>query len=142
MPSQRFAGEFSNLAKIAEFIAEQAEKIGLGDRAIYEVQLAVDEACANIIEHAYGGDGKGEIEVTCNITDLGLEIILKDEGKPFDPGEISEIEVGTPLHELGNRGAGVFLMRKLMDEVQYEFSAKTGTVLRMKKNKPVPKKGS
>lgn len=133
MPSKIFAGEFSNLAKISEFIAEQAHQIGLNERATYEVQLAVDEACSNIIEHAYGGEGKGEIEITCNLAPDGIEIVLKDEGKPFDPDSIKEIEIGTPLEKLGSRGAGVFLMRKLMDEVRFEFSKKSGTILKMKK---------
>ncbi|MCB2180257.1 ATP-binding protein [bacterium] len=136
MPSQKFAGEFINLAKISRFIAEQAELVGLDERATYEVQLAVDEACANIIEHAYGGEGKGDIEIACNISAEGLEVILKDQGQTFDLDEIGEIEVGIPLEELGNRGAGVFLMRKLMDEVQFEFSKKAGTVLKMKKSLP------
>lgn len=136
MPSQKFAGEFINLAKISGFIAEQAKLGGLDERATYEVQLAVDEACSNIIEHAYGGEGKGEIEISCNISEEGLEVILKDQGKSFDLDAIPDIEVGTPLDELGNRGAGLFLMRKLMDEVQFEFSKKTGTVLKMKKSFP------
>ena len=133
MSSKIFAGEFSNLSKISEFIAEQTQEVGLNERATYEVQLAVDEACSNIIEHAYGGEGKGEIEITCNVTADGIEIVLKDKGKPFDPDIVKEIEVGGPLEDLGNRGSGVFLMRKLMDEVQFEFTKKSGTTLRMKK---------
>lgn len=139
MPSQTFAGEFINLAKISEFVADQAKLVGLNAHATYEVQLAVDEACSNIIEHAYGGEGRGDIEITCNISEEGLEVILKDQGKSFDLDALPDIEVGVPLEELGNRGAGVFLIRKLMDEVHYEFSKKTGTVLKLKKSLPTGK---
>jgi serine/threonine-protein kinase RsbW len=135
MPSKSFPGDFSSLEKISDFITEQAERCGLDERATYAVQLAVDEACSNIIEHAYGGEGQGEIDCSCNILEDGLEIVLKDKGKSFNPDDIQEIQVGVPLEELGNRGAGIFLINKLMDEVHFEFSKHEGTTLKLKKNK-------
>lgn len=130
-----FPGSFSSLEKISEFIADQALACGLDENATYSVQLAVDEACSNIIEHAYGGEGLGEIECSCNIMEDGLEVILRDRGKSFKPEEIQAIEVGAPLEDLGSRGAGIFLMNKLMDEVHYEFSKEEGTTLILRKKK-------
>jgi len=135
MPSKNFPGSFSSLEKISDFITENAESCGLDENAIYAVQLAVDEACSNIIEHAYGGEGKGDIECTCNILDDGLEVVLKDKGKSFIPEDVQEVKVGVPLEELGSRGAGIFLINKLMDEVNFEFSKQGGTTLKLKKNK-------
>ena len=107
----------------------------MDENATYAVQLAVDEACSNIIEHAYEGEGKGDIECTCNILEDGLEVVLKDKGKAFVPENVQEIEVGVPLEELGSRGAGIFLINKLMDEVHFEFSKQEGTTLKLKKKK-------
>lgn len=135
MASKTFPGEFSFLAKISEFIAEHSKRVGLTEKATYSVQLAVDEACSNIIEHAYGGEGLGDIEVTCKQLEDGLEVIIKDKGLKFDPDEVEDPEIGVPLEELGNRGAGVYLMKKLMDEVHYEYSKNKGTTLRMMKKK-------
>jgi len=135
MPEKVFLGEYSSLEKISEFIKEHAYACGLDERATYAVQLAVDEACSNIIEHAYGGEGIGEIECICNILDDGLEVILKDDGKPFDPEDVKEVQVGVPLEELGERGAGIYLINQLMDEVNFKFSNKGGTTLTLKKNK-------
>ena len=129
MPSRVFPGEFSSLAKISEFIEEEAKKTSLSDSVIYEIQLAVDEACSNIIEHAYEGEGIGEITCTCEVSSDAFTVVLQDNGKPFDPEEIKELEVGSPLEELGNRGAGVFLMKMLMDEVEFEFFDDQGTKL-------------
>ena len=56
MKSATFPGRFKSLAKISKFVIEAAKKAGLDDKAIYAVELAVDEAASNIIEHAYGGD--------------------------------------------------------------------------------------
>jgi serine/threonine-protein kinase RsbW len=135
MTSKIFPGNFTSLEKISNFITEHAVACGLDEKATYAVQLAVDEACSNIIEHAYGGEGIGDIECTCNILDDGLEVVLHDKGKAFNPNNIKEIEVGVPLEELGSRGAGIFLMNKLMDEVHFQFSKNDGTTLVLKKNK-------
>lgn len=135
MPSQVFPGDFSSLAKISDFIAENALLAGLDEKAVYAVQLAVDEACSNIIEHAYRGQEGGEIECICNLDEDGLEIILKDQGEKFDPDEVPDLEIGVPLEELGNRGAGLFLIRKIMDEVHFDSSRPEGTTLIMKKKK-------
>lgn len=135
MASKVFTGKFSSLEKISDFIEKQAKISGLDENATYAVRLAVDEACSNIIEHAYGGEGLGKIECTCNVLDDGLEVILRDRGKSFDPDSIQEIKVGVPLDKLGNRGAGIFLINKLMDEVHFEFSKQEGTTLILKKKK-------
>lgn len=135
MVTQVFPGEFSSLAPIAQFVEQQALAAGLSDDAIYSVQLAVDEACSNIIEHGYGGEGLGDIRCTCNVLSQGLEIVLMDHGKRFDPEALPEPKVGAPLEELGSRGAGVFLMRKLMDKVDFHFDETNGTTLTLFKGK-------
>lgn len=135
MASKRFPGYYSSLGPISEFVAKEAESAGLDERSIYAVQLAVDEACTNIIEHAYEGEGKGEIVCVCESGPEGLEIEIRDNGKSFNPDHVSDPAVGAPLEELGNRGAGVFLMKKLMDEVRYIFSESGETILRMMKKR-------
>ena len=135
MASKIFPGKFESLAAIAEYIKNEAKVAGLNEKEIYSVQLAVDEACTNIVEHAYGGEGLGDIEIDCSTASDGLEIIIHDSGKQFDPESIPPPNVGAPLEEIGPRGAGVFLMRKLMDEVHFEFKTDQGTTLRMKKKK-------
>ena len=135
MAAKIFPGKFDSLAAIAEYIKSQAEAAGFNDKDTYSVQLAVDEACTNIVEHAYGGEGLGDIKIDCKSDDDSLEIIIHDKGKQFDPDSLPEPNVGAPLDEIGTRGAGVFLMRKLMDEVHFEFKTDKGTTLRMKKKK-------
>jgi serine/threonine-protein kinase RsbW len=135
MAAKIFPGRFASLAAIAEYIKSEAEAAGLNEKEIYSVQLAVDEACTNIVEHAYGGEGLGDIEIDCAAASDGLEITIQDNGKQFDPDSLPEPKVGAPLDEIGPRGAGVFLMRKLMDEVNFEFKSGRGTTLRMKKKK-------
>ena len=130
-----FPGEFASLADIANFVVKSAESAGLDDNAVYAVQLAVDEACSNIIEHAYTGEDQGNIEIECVLSEEGLEIIIQDYGKSFNPDEVLEPKTSGPLEELGSRGAGLFLMRKMMDEVHFDFERGKGNRLWMKKKK-------
>ncbi len=135
MATETFPGRFESLAGIRKFVFQAASDAGFGEKEIYAVELAVDEACSNIIEHAYGGEGKGDIECTCNNLNGELEIILKDDGKPFDPDVVSQPDFSVALEEIKPRGAGLFLIRNMMDVVNFEFSQKDGNVLRMVKRK-------
>jgi serine/threonine-protein kinase RsbW len=95
--------------------------------------MAVDEACTNIIEHAYGGEGRGDIECTCQIESDRLIVRLCDHGRPFDPSSVPEPDINASLEERTEGGLGLFLIRKLMDEVHFEFTAESGNVLTMVK---------
>jgi serine/threonine-protein kinase RsbW len=135
MATARFPGYYENLDRIRTFVAEAAEYAELDDKAAYAVQSAVDEACTNIIEHAYGGEGPGEIICTCIDTGDGLKIILQDFGKPFDPDTVPGPKVNVPLEDIKIGGLGLFFIRKLMDEVKFEFTPNQGNILTLFKRK-------
>jgi serine/threonine-protein kinase RsbW len=137
MPTRTFSGRFSSLASISEFIAETAEDTDFSPSEIYTVKLAVDEACTNIIEHAYGGEGQGDIQCTCETSKNQMTITLCDRGKTLEPEHVPEPNFDVPLEALQTRGAGLFFMRKLMDEVRFKFDPKKGNVLVMVKRKQV-----
>jgi serine/threonine-protein kinase RsbW len=133
-----FPARFDTLAAIGEFVTQAAEAAGLDARAVYAVQLAVDEACSNIIEHAYGGEGRGDIECTCMVNNSGLTVILRDYGRPFDPASMPEPDLCASLEDRQARGLGLYLIRQLMDKVRFEFTADSGNVLTMVKRKEAP----
>jgi serine/threonine-protein kinase RsbW len=135
MATAKFSGRFESLAGIRKFVSEAASNAGFNDKDIYAVELAVDEACSNIIEHAYGGEGKGEIICTCNDINNGLEIILRDDGKRFDPEGVSPPDFSVELDKLEPHGAGLYLIRNMMDDVDFKFSKDAGNELRMVKRK-------
>ncbi len=135
MRTETFPGRFDSLSKISTFVVQAAQEAGLNPSAVYAVDLAVDEACTNIIEHAYGGEGKGEIQCTCQVTDKGLTVIIRDHGKPFNPDRVHSHQVKSHLKDVRSRGAGLYLIRKMMDDVNFEFSKETGNVLTLTKHK-------
>lgn len=132
MAVRKFPGDYSILADIGDFVSGEANAAGLDGTAAYAVQLAVDEACTNIIEHAYGGEGNGDIEISTNLLDNGIEIVIKDVGIRFDPKAVPQPDSSVPLKDLQMGGAGLFLIKKMMDEVDYQFDAQ-GTILTMRK---------
>jgi serine/threonine-protein kinase RsbW len=132
-----FPGRYESLSAIRDFVVNIAKGMGFQDFDLYAVELAVDEACSNIIEHSYGGENKGDIELTCDSNERSLVIILRDRGTPFDPSIIPEPNFGLNIDQLKPGGAGLFLMRKMMDEVYFDFSQGSGNVLTMIKNKKI-----
>jgi serine/threonine-protein kinase RsbW len=133
-----FPGQFDSLALISEFVTRAAEAAGLDARAVYAVQMAVDEACSNIIEHAYGGEGRGTIKCTCRINDDGLTVILLDHGRPFDPTIAPEPNLNASLQDRDAGGLGLYFIRQLMDKVHFEFKPDLGNELTMVKRKETP----
>jgi serine/threonine-protein kinase RsbW len=128
-----FDANFDNLDEIRDFVGEAAKQVGFSDKEIYSIQLAADEASSNIIEHAYAGK-KGKIEIDCILLERGLKIVMHDRGKSFDPSSVPEPNVKADLSERKIGGLGMYLMRKLMDEVTYEASPEKGNTLTMVKH--------
>jgi serine/threonine-protein kinase RsbW len=118
------AAQFENLDHVREFVAESAAECGLEPAAIYAVQLAVDEAFTNIVEHAYGGESNEKIECTCQLVGEGLEVTLIDCGKPFDPSLVPGPNLDAELEEREVGGLGLYFIFQLMDEVEFSFTKK------------------
>lgn len=94
--------------------------------------MAVDEACTNIIRHCYEGRCDRPIELTCTLAEDRLVVTLRDEGVPFDPGQVPPRD----LDEVRPGGLGLPLIRRIMDEVDYRPGAESGTELILTKYRP------
>ena len=130
-----FPGRYSNLSEIASFVLSAAHEADLDAFACYAVETAVDEACSNIIEHAYQGEGRGEIECTCQVTPDQLVITLRDQGIPFDPSEVQTPDPTVGLEDHPGHGLGLYFIRQWMDEVHFQFSEEKGNILTLVKRK-------
>jgi anti-sigma regulatory factor (Ser/Thr protein kinase) len=135
MQSVRFAAKFEFLDEIREFVGEIARTGGFGEKDVYNIQLATDEAASNIIEHAYDGISDGVLDLTCGVENEAIRITLTDYGEAFDPSAIPMPDLKADLSDRKIGGLGIFLMRKLMDEVHYEPRDDKSNVLTMIKRK-------
>ncbi len=135
MPTTVFPAQFDYLDAIRDLAAEAARQASMDEKSIYNVQLAVDEACSNIIEHAYEGVTDGDIEISTQVTRDALIIVLRDHGKRFNAEGISDPDLNASLEDRAIGGLGLFFMRKLMDEVRFEWQPGQGNVLTMTKTR-------
>jgi anti-sigma regulatory factor (Ser/Thr protein kinase) len=135
MQSIRFAAKFEFLDEIREFVGNIARSGGFGEKDVYNIQLATDEAASNIIEHAYEGIKDGMLDISCGMKADTITITLIDYGYPFDPSTIPMPDLKADLSNRKIGGLGIYLMRKLMDDVQYEPRPDKSNVLTMSKRK-------
>lgn len=114
-----------------DLVAAAAEMMGFEQPDINFICLAANEACTNIIRHAYGGDCTKSIELHLETHDDRLEITLRDEGTHTDPANIKPRD----LEDIKPGGLGVHFIREIMDEVTYTPRPEGGTELKMVKFK-------
>jgi len=134
MQTLTFPTTFDILDDIRTFVGDQARKAGFNAKDIYSIQLATDEAASNVIEHAYERKLDGRFDVSCEFRMESFIVILLDHGKAFDPSQVEEPNLKADLSDRKIGGLGIYLMRKLMDEVRYE-STQAGNLLTMVKRK-------
>ena len=109
----------NNLSEIRDFVYAAASEAGIIAEVIENIILAVDEACTNIIKHAYKSFPEGEITIKIKYTDKKFTIVIIDHGAPFKPETIPDPDLQKYYlqHRIG--GLGMYLMKSLMDEVKY-----------------------
>ncbi len=130
-------GRYESIPAVVAFVAKAAEAAGLDGDATFHCSMAVDEACTNIIEHAYGGQDGGVIEITCTIEPGVCTIRIVDYGQPFDPAAVPMPQAGQSLDQIRPGGIGLHLMRKMMDQVEFQFT-EGRNILTMIKKQTVP----
>jgi serine/threonine-protein kinase RsbW len=108
-----------NLAEIREFINSAAAESGFSKEAIDNIILAVDEACTNIIKHAYKYFPDGKIILNLKTDKKTFTIDIIDYGKSFEPGLVPNPDLQKYFNEKRVGGLGMYLMKSLMDEVKY-----------------------
>ena len=129
----KIPSQTDNLELIREFIAKVSGKVGFGEDDIDKIRIAVDEACTNVIKHAYEQEGEDHIGIIIKIDYSKLTIIVTDRGKGFDPKAIELPSLEAYLAELRVGGLGIYLMKTLMDEVDYTIKPGVGNEVRMVK---------
>ena len=115
----RVKSKTENLSKIRDFVSSNAYKAGIENSAIDNIILAVDEACTNIIRHAYKLSPQGEIIIQIKYDEKKFIITIIDYGIAFKPDSIPQPDLQKYYREHRVGGLGMYLMKSLMDDVKY-----------------------
>lgn len=134
-------GRYKEIKRICEFVAAGAAQAGFDEDTIFHLELCCDEASTNIIEHAYGEEGAGNIIITTKTSDDDFTIIMRDNGIAFDPSAVppppaiahSEASAEELTSQLRIGGLGLHFIRNLMDDVQFTSDRRQGNQLIMVK---------
>ncbi len=129
MPTMIFPGRYSSLEKIAEFVTREARGSHFSENDVCCIETAVDEACSNIIEHAYQGENIGDIECTVNLIPEGIVIALKDTGRPFNINKYKPPNLKSPLRNRKTHGLGLYFIKKMMDKVELSCDGSANILL-------------
>jgi serine/threonine-protein kinase RsbW len=117
------AAYLESLRDFREFIKEHCAKVpGVTHEILYDVQLAVDEACTNIITHGYQDLNPGSIILDLEIESQKLTVSLTDFGHSFEPSNAPLPDIHAPLEERELGGYGLFLIQQTMDEMDYRVT--------------------
>jgi serine/threonine-protein kinase RsbW len=126
--SLRIEAQLENLSVARDFVEDSATRLNAEPTAISNVVLAVDEMVTNIIEHGYRGQpGAIEIEVTAQGEDLIVR--LRDHAPTFDPTTVPSPDLSVSFEDRPPGGLGIYLTRKIMDDVQHRVPATQGNDL-------------
>ena len=118
--------EASAPALACAHVRSVAAQLGFNGEEQDAIELGVEEATANVVQHAFAPDELNSFQVICRPTALGLEICIRDQGMPFDPEQLPEFQPEHVLDAPLEGGLGTFLMKQVFDQVVFRNLGKDG----------------
>jgi len=130
--SQRYqmtrAAELESLSVFRQFISDCCGRHNVLHETVFELTLAVDEACTNVIEHGYKGMDPGSIILSFRIEPGRILVNITDFGHVFEPEEAPKPDIEAALADRPLGGLGLYLIYKTMDNIDYS-SSEEGNIL-------------
>ena len=123
MKELEIGAELENMEQARAYVTAQLEQAGFEQKQIMEVELAVEEIFCNIANYAYKPE-KGDVLILCQLEEsdtCSITIVFIDQGVPYNPLEREDPDVSLGAEEREIGGLGIFMTKKLMDDIQYEF---------------------
>ena len=123
-----------NIAQVTDFVNAQLEEIGCPMKAQVQIDIAIDELFGNSAQYAYNPEtGPATVRVEVSDAPISVTITFMDHGVPYDPLQKEDPDITLSAEERGSGGLGIFMVKKTMDEITYEY--KDGqNILRIRKD--------
>ncbi len=112
--------DVQQVPQLAEFMDHVCEAMGFDDLTTMQMNLAIEEAVVNVMNYAYPEGTTGNVNVEVQANDVRLKLVISDSGKFFDPTSVTAADTTLSAEERSIGGLGIFLVRQLMDSVNYE----------------------
>ena len=112
--------DISQVPKLKAFMDNVCEVMGFDDATTLQMNLAIEEAVVNVIDYAYPEGTTGTVNIEAQANDVRLKFVISDYGKFFDPTNVPSVDTTLSLEERSIGGLGIFMVRQLMDSVNYE----------------------
>jgi anti-sigma regulatory factor (Ser/Thr protein kinase) len=134
MREMDIAATLENLDTVMAFVDQQLEEVGCSMKAQMQIDIAVEEVYVNIAHYAYNPE-IGGVTIRVQIEEEPLAVILTfiDKGKPYDPLAKEDPDVTLAAEDRQIGGLGIFMVKKSMDNVSYEYN-EGRNILTLKKN--------
>ena len=112
--------DVQEVPKLAAFVDEVCEWMGFDPMLTMQLNLAIEEAVVNVMDYAYPPGTKGEVDIEVKADADELMFTISDNGVAFDPTAKAEVDTTLSAEERQIGGLGIYLVRQLMDDVEYE----------------------
>jgi len=118
--SLTLTNDLKQIEMLPPFVEEVCKSLGFDGAATMKMNLAIEEAVANIINYAYPKGQEGTLHIDAEANDERLKFTISDNGSPFDPTAREDVDISLPADKRPIGGLGIFLVRQLMDSINYE----------------------
>ncbi|MBR2589938.1 MAG: SpoIIE family protein phosphatase [Clostridia bacterium] len=109
-----------NVTTAVNFVGDKAKELNFERKAQYHIEMAVDEIISNVARYAYDKQ-EGTVDIAVHSDEKCMCITVKDSGVPYNPLEKEDPDVTLSADERGIGGYGIYLVKKVMDEVEYRY---------------------
>jgi len=113
--------DVQHVPQLSMFVEDICTAINLDEMTMLQMNLAIEEAVVNVMNYAYPEGVNGHVDIEVTATDEWLTFVITDTGKPFDPTKSAEVDITLSAEERRIGGLGIHLVRRLMDDIQYEY---------------------
>lgn len=113
------SSDTAELSKVRDFVLRKAMEFGFSEDEAYKISLAVDEACTNLIRHAFKLDTHNKICVEIEESKGKFNVKISDSGSPFDPLTVESPDMKEYFKQYRHGGLGIHIMRSVMDDIKY-----------------------
>ena len=129
----RIKNQVTELEKVAQFVEEIGEELGLNMELQMNLNLVMEEMVANVIFYAYPQGTSSDITLTAESDGKELTFVLSDSGKPFDPTAREEADIEANPMDREQGGMGILIVKNIMNEVSYQRLGDTNQLTMKKK---------